>query len=190
LTNPPNLIIGSGDTAYFIDAFTLRAEAMDVNAMRAHANKLIDAARQHQDAIVKARLLSNAAVYFGIVGDTASAQNYIRKAIVLQPDGEPAPRVVSEIRQAQLIQFDEKPLVAEQLLIDIVKRCRENSALSELLDFALQHLGKVQFDLARYEDALATFEEALLLRTAKSDAALIASTEMAIRAVKRRAQSA
>ncbi|MGL4574599.1 MAG: hypothetical protein ACRCV9_07415 [Burkholderiaceae bacterium] len=190
MTNLPNLIISSGETAYSIDAYTLRAQAVDANAMRAHAIQLIETAQRQENAAQKARLLSNAAVYLGIAGDVSAAQNYIRQAIDLQRDGDPMPRIVSEIRQAQLMQFDEKPLVAQQLLIDIVKRCRENAALSELLDFALQHLGKVQCDLARYEDALATFKEALLLRTTKGDAALIASTEIAIRAVKLRMQSA
>lgn len=56
-----------------------------------------------------------------------------------------------------------------------------------MLDFALQHLAKVLFDQGEDARALALFRQALELRQAAGASELIASTELAIAAVTRRA---
>jgi tetratricopeptide (TPR) repeat protein len=52
--------------------------------------------------------------------------------------------------------------------------------VAELLDFALQHLGKHYLDAGRPNDASDCLTEALTLRKAKGDLELIASTEAAL----------
>lgn len=63
----------------------------------------------------------------------------------------------------------------------------EASALTRRLgvlhDFALQHMGKCLAELGRIEEARACFTEALALRRARGDGALIASTEEALAAL-------
>jgi tetratricopeptide (TPR) repeat protein len=182
----PTLIIGTGATAYCIDAKTLRASALDPVAMRAYAQQLLAKApaQAQDDAPEAARLYSCIAMYLGLVGDLEDAERLIVHAIALQADGAPVPLLISQIRRAQIVQMLGRPAEASQLLSIAVEQCRAHPELNILLDFALQHLGKVQFDLGRHEQALATFEEALALRESKADAELIASTRLAIQAVK------
>jgi release factor glutamine methyltransferase len=51
----------------------------------------------------------------------------------------------------------------------------------ELVDFALQHLGKCLIDRGGYPEAVDRLREALALRQAKGDAGLVASTRRALR---------
>jgi len=50
----------------------------------------------------------------------------------------------------------------------------------ELVDFSLQHLGKALLDAGEPERAAAALEEALALREAKGDEALVRSTRLAL----------
>jgi uncharacterized protein HemY len=58
-------------------------------------------------------------------------------------------------------------------------------AAQPLLDFALQHLGKVLFEARDYSGARAALREALARRRAAGAADLVASTELALGAVAR-----
>jgi len=65
-----------------------------------------------------------------------------------------------------------------RLLVDLVEA---HPSVPQLVDFALQHLGKHYVDADRATDAVACLEEALEVRRAKGDQALIESTLAALR---------
>jgi tetratricopeptide (TPR) repeat protein len=89
-------------------------------------------------------------------------------------------RTVTEIRFAQLAQFAGRLAEAQAFLESIIARCRTDPALESLLDFALQHQGKVLFDQGLFAAALDCFNEALEPRRIKQLPDLVASTELAI----------
>jgi hypothetical protein len=69
---------------------------------------------------------------------------------------------------------------AEQIFDDVLDMCEKQDELSLFKNFALQHLGKLNFDLGDYDVALAYFEKALILRKIKGDKELIERTNFTI----------
>jgi tetratricopeptide (TPR) repeat protein len=176
---------GAG-TQYAIDPDTLRAVALDPAAMLQHADELLAHTETTANQTVAARARSSAAIWFAIAGDVDQAHAQALLALSFQRTQHSLPDItVTEIRFAQILQLRGKLDAADALLTQAVARCRTNSAVANSLDFALQHLGKVQFERRQSAQALQTFGEALVLREAKDEADLIESTRLAIEAVRR-----
>jgi RimJ/RimL family protein N-acetyltransferase len=171
---------------YTIDPVSLRARPVDAAAMQRCARDLQARAELEANPVARARSASQAALYFVLLGHQRQARQLIDLALAHQPAGTHLfDRTVTEIRLAQAQQFAGELEQSQALLAEIVARCRCALSVAALLDFALQHLGKVLFDRRRYSDALACFQEALRLREAKNDPELVASTELAIAATTR-----
>jgi RimJ/RimL family protein N-acetyltransferase len=169
--------------AYTIDAVSLRAQPVDAVGMLAHARSLQTQAMQHFDPAQGARCASEAALLFVLLGHPDDARALFDFALARQPASERLyDRTVTELRFAQLPQFAGQLAESESLFAELVARCRDEPRLHPLLDFALQHLGKVLFDRGDYVCALDCFREALALREAKDDRQLTASTQLAITA--------
>jgi tetratricopeptide (TPR) repeat protein len=185
--NSANQIIGSGDSAYLIDPTTLRAVPLDAAAMVRCAHELVAQGQATADICQATAHFSKAAIYFAIAGDLPRAQQWIDRSFHSQAQlGSCAAHLMTaQIRRAQIMQLQGALQAAAAELENAVQRCRTAPALSGLLDFALQHLGKVRFDQRQFTQALPCFEEALQLRQIKRDDALIASTELAVAAAKR-----
>jgi tetratricopeptide (TPR) repeat protein len=166
---------------YTIDPVSLRAKPVDPVAMEHCAHQLQDQAQQLADPIEGARRASYAGLLFALLGDCKSAKELIEFALARQSGAKRlVDRTVTEIRLAQLAQFAGQLVEAQALLDPIIARCRSDPALESLLDFALQHQGKVLFDQGLFATALDCFNEALELRRIKQLPDLIASTELAI----------
>src|SRR5215471_16931495 len=149
--------------------------------MLAHARSLQTQAMRHSDLAQGARCASEAALLFVLLEHHDVARELFDFALARQPASERVyDRTVTELRHAQLLQLAGQLAESEALFADLVARCRGEPTLHPLLDFALQHLGKVLFDQEEYERALARFQEALALREAKGDRELIASTQLAV----------
>jgi RimJ/RimL family protein N-acetyltransferase len=171
------------DAAYTIDPVSLRAQPVDAAAMLTHAHSLQKQAMQHSDPAQGASRASEAALLFVLLGRHDDARELFDFALARQPASERLyDRTVTELRFAQLPQFAGQLAESESLFAELVARCRGEPRLHSLLDFALQHLGKVLFDRGEYGCALDRFREALALREAKDDRNLIASTQLAIAA--------
>jgi hypothetical protein len=166
---------------YLIDPVSLRAKPVDPMAMENCARRLQDEAQQLPDSVEGARRASYAALLFTLLGEHESARQLIDFALARQSGVERLrDRTVTEIRLAQLAQFGDRLAEAHALLETIIARCRSDRALESLLDFALQHQGKVLFDQGSFAAALGCFNEARELRRIKQQPELIASTELAI----------
>lgn len=167
-----------------IDPVTLRARPVDTDAMLRRANALRALSADGDSPSDAAKSASEAAMLFVLAGELSQATPLFDFALARQSlDAHPYARTVTDIRLAQLHQFAGRLGAARELLEDVVLRCRNQAAAAPLLDFALQHLGKVLFDAGEDRLALANFRAALELRRAAGAADLIASTECAIAAV-------
>jgi len=178
---------GAPGTASVIDPDTLRARPVDSSAMAAYAAERERTALDTTDAAEAAAIASNTAMLFALLGELERAQRLVEFALQRQaPDVDARARAITEIRAGQVLQMQGRLSEARVQLQAVVERCRSDAALTTLLDFALQHLGKVHFDAASYAEALACFREALVLRERKGAADLVASTRLALDAVYRR----
>lgn len=178
--------------AFEIDRDSLRARPVDPAAMRARAAELAAQAEHHADPAEAARAASSAAMLWVLLDDLAAARPRFDFALARQPlDTQPAARTITEIRLAQWHQAAGELGTARRHLDALVARCRADGALQPLLHFALQHLGKVLYELGEHDAALACLREAYGLRQALARAAeLLASTELAIDTVHRAAVEA
>ncbi|RRJ86745.1 tetratricopeptide repeat protein [Gulosibacter macacae] len=98
--------------------------------------------------------------------------------------------LAARVRRAQVEQYRGNLDIALQELTNCVDEAVAHE-WGELAGFALQHRGKVLFDLERYEDALADFERALKYREAEGiPADQTNSTRFAIKVVRARIEGA
>jgi len=179
--------IGTPGTEYVIDPDTLRGKPVDASAMAAYATR-----REHEvfsmaDTGKATVIASETAMLFVMLGELDRAQRLIDFALERQaPEVDPRARAITEIRAGQVLQTQRCLIDAREHMQAVVQRCRDDVALATLLDFALQHLGKIRFDEGAYAEAQACLGEALALRERKGNPELIASTRQAINAVYRR----
>lgn len=147
----------------------------------AEAQLAVDEARRNGDRRSEVRLLGYLGNAFRVLGRgdeaIAALEESLRGAEAL---GDERARAIALIRlgEAQRCRDELKP--AENTLRRALSTARARSEAADLVDFALQHLGKCLLDLGRLDEAEAVLEEALVLRKAKGDDELIASTELAL----------
>ena len=150
------------------------------------AEKLEDESVRNAAPIEGAAAASSAAILFAMVGELDRAERLLAFALHRQPlNLQSKARTVTEIRWAQVHQLKERRGDALALLQCVVERCRADEQLRPLLDFALQHLGKLQFELQDFANALISLGEALTLRRHKGEQSLVDSTLLAIEVVSR-----
>lgn len=136
--------------------------------------------------IQKAKLLSKIGVYYRIYGENDKSFKALNEALnLINSDECKIDFFIAELRMAQTLQalgsFDE----SLRLLSDLKIRTEKISGLNKFKDFVYQHIGKVQFDMRNYSEALHYFKLAKKLRLLKGDKELIDSTDFAIEATER-----
>jgi tetratricopeptide (TPR) repeat protein len=183
---PEPLVAAGPGTEYTFDAETLLPVALDAQRMAAAADRMLEVSRESGDALSAAGQASKAAFLFAVAGQHERGERLLREVIGRQDElGATHDHTVSTVRLSQVLQLAARPNEALVLLREVLEDVHQRAELSSLLDFALQHLGKVLYQLGEYAQARAAFAEALQLRRGKGDASLIDSTSLALQAVER-----
>lgn len=136
-------------------------------------------------------VLGEVAAYFKTLRKLDDALDLIETSLALieQYDMSEKKFVVHSLRWADILRYRAEFGDAEKILEDTLDLCERVKDLHEYQDFALQHLGKLNFDLEEYDLALEYFEKALALRKTKNNSELIDSTEFAIKTTRKIIQS-
>jgi len=178
--------VGFPGTEFVIDGDSLRAVPLDPRAMEHQAVVLEANASTLGPCVEAASQASMAAILFAMVGSLERAQTLLLGALEQLPQSTSHyARNVALVRLAQVHQLGGRLTQARELLEAVVKSCRALDALRPMLDFGLQHLGKILFEQGAYERSLLCLREALSIRESKGNSELIASTRLAIAAVSR-----
>ncbi len=176
----------TGPEATEIDPVTLRARPVDAAAMRKRAEALAAQSAWEADESQAARLASHAAILFVVAGSLDRARPLFDFALARQDaERQVHGRTITEIRLAQWFHYAGRFTPARAQLETLVERCRTSPAARPLLDFALQHLGKVLYEAGDCAAALVPLREALQIRRAGGATDLVASTELAVSVVTR-----
>jgi tetratricopeptide (TPR) repeat protein len=152
----------------------LRAVAADEERVAAALEEA--AARlEHASIEERTRLLGYSGNALRLLGRHDEAVATQRDALAAAIDERAA--LVARIRLGEALRCADALEDAERELRAAVEAARRRHV--DLLDFALQHLGKTLLDAGR-SDAAEPLEEALALREAKGDAELVQSTRAAL----------
>jgi len=175
------------ETQYFIDSESLCPVAVDATEMLKVAEELEQAAESADELKTKADLAGKAGWCFAVLTmheRAARLVEMVRSNLTLISDLKS--KFTIEIRLAQIFQLNGNLQAALEILNVAEKACRQNSETAALLDFVLQHMGKVYYDQKEYVKALQCFENALNLRTQKNSNDLLESSQQAIEACNKR----
>jgi tetratricopeptide (TPR) repeat protein len=163
----------------------VRGVARDAEAVRrviARASAELEEARRRGDRAGEQWLLGYLGNAARLLGEHDAAVARLRESLTLADAlGDERRAVVALIRLGEAHRCAGEPRAAEPLLQDALARAE--AAAPDLLDFALQHLGKALLDVGDTTRAREHLERALELRHAKGDAELIESTRAALRLV-------
>jgi len=155
----------------------LREVATDEAAVEAALGQARAALAREPNAAARARLLSYCGTALRLLGRHEEAVAAQREALSLSGRGSRA-RTVTRIRLAEAQRCAGALGEAEREALEALAEARDQHP--ELVDFSLQHLGKALLDAGEPERAAAALEEALALREAKGDEALVRSTRLAL----------
>lgn len=165
-----------------MDAY-LRQVATDPGTVRqaiAAAARALKDAREAGDKRAELSLLGYLTEACRIIGDIETAERHGRAALELAENGTARQRIVSRLRLGEVWRcagrYTEAAQILRTALTDIVDTDTEMYR-----DFVLQHLGKTYLNANLRDDAIMALREALRIRQRKGDAALIASSEEALR---------
>lgn len=171
------------DTSYTINPETLREEPNNADDMRRMMEyHQAQAALPELEVTTKIRQLGMAGAFARILNEMVLAEHLLAEAVALcETNDYQRELFINRIRLAHVYQWMGDFETSTGMFDDLLAQ-----PLSLFEDFLLQHAGKNAFDMGNYEQALTYFMEALVLRKAKGQADLIASTQMAIAAVHQR----
>ena len=129
-------------------------------------------------------VLGQVAAYMKMIRDLDSALEFIKTALSLieQYDFGIKQFVAQSLRWADILRYRGELAESEEIFISILEMCDQESEVKVYKDVALQHLGKLYFDLGEYAEAMNYFEKALAIRKIKKEQSLIDSTVLAIEA--------
>ncbi|AXE23539.1 hypothetical protein C0216_08750 [Streptomyces globosus] len=114
-----------------------------------------------------------------VLGDYDDARAFLRRALDLATaSGNTRAVIAAELNLGDAYRYAGETETADKLYRGALDAAR--SQHPELVDFALQHLGKHLMEQGDLVPARAHLQEALRLRTAKGDAGLIESTQAAV----------
>ena len=162
----------------------LREVPLDPPAFAAAVDRLVEdiAAAKSQPARLLA-MLGEATPLLRIAGRLDEARRTASAAIALAELLEDVRATyVNRIRLAHVMQWEKRFELSNPLFDQLIGQARSSPELADLTDTVLQHGGKNLFDQRRYAEAARCFREALKLRTAKGDAALVEASTQALRA--------
>ncbi|MEW6711863.1 MAG: hypothetical protein AB1403_18720 [Candidatus Riflebacteria bacterium] len=175
------------ETEYLIDSESLHPVAVDGPYMLKVAEELEQAAENADDLKTKADLAGKAGWCFAVLtmhDRAARLVEMVRSNLTLINDLNS--RLTSEIRLAQIYQLSGNLQTALELLTAAENVCLKNAEAASMLDFVLQHKGKVYYDQKDYSKAVQCFEIALKLRVQKNNSELLESSVQAIEVCKKR----
>lgn len=131
-------------------------------------------------------VMGRLAAYLKMLRELDDALDYIETALALieQYDLGPQQFIAQSLRWADILRYRGEFGEAEEVFESVLELCQKIPEAKVYEDVALQHVGKLNFDLEDYDLAMEFFEKALALRKIKNDQSLIDSTEMAIEATK------
>ena len=165
----------------------LRGVAADEDAVRAalaDARALLDEARSAGDVRSELPLLGYVGTAHRLLAEGEAAAACLEAARCLARElGDRRAEVVALVRLGEARRCAGRPEDGERLLREAATAARAEAPT--VLHFALQHLGKCLLELGRRGAARASLTEALELRRELGDAALVASTEAALRLLAR-----
>lgn len=137
----------------------------------------------------RAQLYGMGGVFARILRDFDSAHMLLRQALDLAEQlGDERLIFINRIRLAHVYQWQAQYTRSNELFETLLAACRDQPLLASHVDFLYQHAGKNALDQQQYDRAVYYFQEALRLRRAKADPALIESTEQALALVRQRKQ--
>lgn len=153
---------------------------------RIHAlNEDLEEARTSKDREAELHVLGPLGENYRLLGQLDPATRYSEAALALARELDRPKAIVSNLlRLATAYQYQNRHEEAEPLFEEAVARARQEGFME---DYALQHHGKSLAEQGRWDSAIACFERALALRTAKGDAGLIESTTEALEEARVRA---
>lgn len=172
---------------YFDD--NLRDIPKDPEGLKALTIELEESLKEITDPRAKVRILGPLGVHLRTLQLLDQAQEKLLEALRLIQNHNLGTQweVIQKIRLGHVLQWKKDFNASDVLFNEVLKTCRENKEAGEYLDFALQHAAKNLFDQAKYQEALALFKEALVLRKNKnSPADQLESTLHAIQITKTR----
>jgi len=175
------------ETKYFIDSESLHPVAVEALGMIKVAEELEQAAEDAEDLKTKVDLAGKAGWCFAVLTmheRAARLAEIVGSNLTLIIDLKS--KLTSEIRLAQIHQLNGNLLTALAVLTAAEKACHDNTEAASLLDFILQHMGKIYYDQKDFPKAVQCFENALNLRIQKNSNELMESSLQAIEACKKR----
>jgi tetratricopeptide (TPR) repeat protein len=128
----------------------------------------------------RSRLLGYVGIALRLLGRHGEAIATQRASLDAAADSRSA--LVARIRLGEALRCADRLDEAER---ELRAALDEAEGQPLLRDFALQHLGKTLVDAGRADDALPLLAEALVLREAKGDGELVASTRAALERARR-----
>ena len=161
----------------------LREVPVDAAAFAAAVDRRVDdiAQARSQPARLLA-MLGEATPLLRIAGRLEEARRTASAAIALAELLEDVRTAyVNRIRLAHVMQWECRYELANPLFDQLISQARASPELADLTDTVLQHAGKNLFDQRRYAEAARCFREALTLRRAKGDEALMEASAQALR---------
>ena len=151
----------------------LRMVPADESALRVAVEGLREQLERSPDQLTRRRLGVSLMALGELKEAIALLEDAVREAV--DAGSEAAARI--NLGDALRYRGDLDAALAEYLgALDLAR-----SSVPQLVDFALQHLGKHYVDAGRATDAIACLEEALELRRGKGDQALVESTLAVLR---------
>lgn len=150
--------------------------------MRAHVDLMLaQYAAGGLESNEQLRILGTLGVCLRMLGDLDKAAEILLVALTLaKAEGNRNSYLANSLRLAHVYQWQRRFVEADSIFTSSIALCRNSPELHDYLDFALQHYGKSLFDQGRFYEAESMFKEALILREAKGDDALISSTRFAL----------
>ncbi|MBK8552174.1 MAG: tetratricopeptide repeat protein [Ignavibacteria bacterium] len=133
------------------------------------------------DPVNKGKLFSRIGVSYRVFGNNEQSEIILLKALeLLDAVKNKTDHFIAELRLSQTFQKQGKFEDSINILKRLENISRENKELNNYTDVVYQHLGKVYFDMERFEEAMYKFKKAKTLREVKGDRELLSSTEFAI----------
>lgn len=182
---------GANPLAWTFDA-ALREAPLDPAAFAAAVDERVEAIghARSQPARMLA-MLGEITPLLRIAGRLEDARRTASEAIALAELLEdPRDAFVNRIRLAHVMQWERRFELSNPLFDQLVAQVHGTPELADLADAVLQHAGKNLFDQGRHAEAARCFREALKLRRAKGDEALMESSAEALRVTQARALAA
>lgn len=150
------------------------------------SERLEDAALDRRQ---RARVYGMCGVYARILRDFDAAHTFLRQALDLAEQLDDQRLIlVNRIRLAHVYQWQAQYARSNELFENLLATSHDQPLLASHLDFLYQHAGKNALDQQQYDRAEHYLREALRLRRAKADPALIESTKHALALVRQRKQ--